>query len=132
MGEATHPGPDESPHSESSDVAVSNPAPSLPATQVDCDDELQLAHDLANVPGPEVHVLSQGSSGSDTESLGPIQRVQRRRLRLSGVHSQANMFHCTGKFASQRRFFAIWPGAQGWSHEKVKCRGSSANSVGLR
>ena len=68
VGEATHPGPDESPHSESSDIAVSNPAPRLPATQVDCDDELllsQLANELANVPGPEVHVLSQGSSSSD-------------------------------------------------------------------
>ena len=94
MGEATHPGPDESPHSESSDIAVSNPAPRLPATQVDCDDELllsQLAHELANVPGPEVHVLSQGSSDSDTKNLEPVertasphvgQRVQRRRLRL--------------------------------------------------
>ena len=58
-----------------------------------------------------------------------------RRPRLDNTFSEgvcANMFHCTGKFASQMCLFAIWLGAQGWSHEKGKCRGSSGNSVGLR
>ena len=76
----------------------------------------QLAHDVANVPGPEVHVLSQGSSRSDTESLEPVERWTMRSAKASapqgGVHSQTNMFHCTGKFASQMCLFAIWLGGQ--------------------
>ena len=87
----------------SSDVAMSNPAPRLPATQVDCDDELvlsQLAHDLANVPGPEVHVLSQGSSGSDTKSSSRTNSVAPGWTTRSAKASAPLVFHCTGKFAS--------------------------------
>ena len=126
-GRGDPPGPDESPNSESSDIAVSNPAPRLPATQVDCDDELllsQLANELANVPGPEVHVLSEGSSGSGSESLEPVERTASHQV--DNAFSEASMFHCIGTFALQMRSFAIW------LHGKGKCRGSSDNSVGLR
>ena len=77
VGEASHPGP-------------SCEVESVFPTRVDSETGIE---PVADVPMPELHVLSQGSSGSDTESVemdhrttSPLpqigQRVQRRRLRL--------------------------------------------------
>ena len=81
VGEASNPGPPRL-----------LPTASLATTQADSVDEELMTQLEADLSGenrrPEVHVLSEGSSGSDTESIkanGPTRQVRRdtrRRLRL--------------------------------------------------
>ena len=101
---------------------ASNPGPprllprtSVAPTQADnVDDELmtQLEADLSGENRrPKVHVLSEGSSGSDTESRPTGQVI--RGTRRSGMH------RCTKKPVLLTRSSAIWHAGWGQSHGRT-------------